>query len=196
MSTAPTLVSTSAAVSAPTGRIASIDVFRGLTMMVMIFVNDLSECARPSMVDLPRPHAVKCDDLCGHGVSFLPVHRGHVDAHRNRGKTEARPILCCSLAAHSFAFHRSDCFGTNPRECREGRSCSHGTTDSRLGAARINGRHSLLAGSKSQHPARSHFSWPADRGLSDDRRSVCNLSANNARHSRRGLISPTLKFLV
>ena len=42
MSASPTLVATSATVSAPTGRIASIDVFRGLTMMVMIFVNDLS----------------------------------------------------------------------------------------------------------------------------------------------------------
>jgi predicted acyltransferase len=42
MSAAPTLVSTSATVTAPTSRIASIDVFRGLTMMVMIFVNDLS----------------------------------------------------------------------------------------------------------------------------------------------------------
>ncbi len=42
MSASPTLVSTPATVTAPTGRIASIDVFRGLTMMVMIFVNDLS----------------------------------------------------------------------------------------------------------------------------------------------------------
>lgn len=42
MSASPTLVSTPVTVKAPTGRIASIDVFRGLTMMVMIFVNDLS----------------------------------------------------------------------------------------------------------------------------------------------------------
>ncbi|MHB1935225.1 MAG: DUF5009 domain-containing protein [Acidobacteriaceae bacterium] len=42
MSASPTLVATPATVTAPTSRIASIDVFRGLTMMVMIFVNDLS----------------------------------------------------------------------------------------------------------------------------------------------------------
>lgn len=42
MSASPTLVATPATVTAPAGRIASIDVFRGLTMMVMIFVNDLS----------------------------------------------------------------------------------------------------------------------------------------------------------
>lgn len=42
MSAAPAVVSTPATVTVPTGRIASIDVFRGLTMMVMIFVNDLS----------------------------------------------------------------------------------------------------------------------------------------------------------
>jgi predicted acyltransferase len=42
MSTSPRLVSAPATVSAPAGRIASIDVFRGLTMMVMVFVNDLS----------------------------------------------------------------------------------------------------------------------------------------------------------
>ncbi len=42
MSVSPTLVVTPAAATAPTGRIVSIDVFRGLTMMVMIFVNDLS----------------------------------------------------------------------------------------------------------------------------------------------------------
>ncbi len=40
--TSPTLVATPATVVAPSGRIASIDIFRGLTMMVMIFVNDLS----------------------------------------------------------------------------------------------------------------------------------------------------------
>jgi heparan-alpha-glucosaminide N-acetyltransferase len=42
VSTSPTLASVPPTVSAPTGRIASIDVFRGLTMMVMVFVNDLS----------------------------------------------------------------------------------------------------------------------------------------------------------
>ena len=42
MSASPTLVATPATVTAPTSRIASIDVFRGLTMMVMIFVNDLA----------------------------------------------------------------------------------------------------------------------------------------------------------
>ncbi len=42
MNASPTLVATPATVTAPTGRIASIDVFRGLTMMVMIFVNDLA----------------------------------------------------------------------------------------------------------------------------------------------------------
>jgi heparan-alpha-glucosaminide N-acetyltransferase len=42
MSATPTLAATAATVTAPTSRIASIDVFRGLTMMVMIFVNDLS----------------------------------------------------------------------------------------------------------------------------------------------------------
>jgi heparan-alpha-glucosaminide N-acetyltransferase len=42
MSATPTLAAAPATVTAPTSRIASIDVFRGLTMMVMIFVNDLS----------------------------------------------------------------------------------------------------------------------------------------------------------
>ncbi|MGO8720506.1 MAG: DUF5009 domain-containing protein [Acidobacteriaceae bacterium] len=42
MSASPTLVAAPASATAPTSRIASIDVFRGLTMMVMIFVNDLS----------------------------------------------------------------------------------------------------------------------------------------------------------
>jgi heparan-alpha-glucosaminide N-acetyltransferase len=42
MSATPTLEAASTTVTAPTSRIASIDVFRGLTMMVMIFVNDLS----------------------------------------------------------------------------------------------------------------------------------------------------------
>ncbi len=42
MSASPALVAASATVKAPASRIASIDVFRGLTMMVMIFVNDLS----------------------------------------------------------------------------------------------------------------------------------------------------------
>jgi heparan-alpha-glucosaminide N-acetyltransferase len=42
MSATPTLVATPLTVTAPTSRIASIDVFRGLTMTVMIFVNDLS----------------------------------------------------------------------------------------------------------------------------------------------------------
>ncbi len=42
MSAGPTLVATPETVTTPTSRIASIDVFRGLTMMVMIFVNDLA----------------------------------------------------------------------------------------------------------------------------------------------------------
>lgn len=42
MSASPALVAAPAPATAPTSRIASIDVFRGLTMMVMIFVNDLS----------------------------------------------------------------------------------------------------------------------------------------------------------
>jgi predicted acyltransferase len=42
MSASPTLVATPATVTAPTSRIASIDVFRGLTMMIMILVNYLA----------------------------------------------------------------------------------------------------------------------------------------------------------
>jgi heparan-alpha-glucosaminide N-acetyltransferase len=42
MSVSPTLTATPSTVAAPTTRIASIDIFRGLTMMVMIFVNDLA----------------------------------------------------------------------------------------------------------------------------------------------------------
>lgn len=42
MSVNPIPVSAEATVTAPTGRIASIDVFRGLTMMVMVFVNNLA----------------------------------------------------------------------------------------------------------------------------------------------------------
>lgn len=43
MSSAPAVASTSAAAGRATSRVASIDIFRGLTMLVMIFVNDVGE---------------------------------------------------------------------------------------------------------------------------------------------------------
>ena len=51
--------------------------FAVLTMMVMIFVNDLSDVRG---LQFHAHMQVECNDLCGHGVSFLPVHCGHVDA--------------------------------------------------------------------------------------------------------------------
>jgi heparan-alpha-glucosaminide N-acetyltransferase len=43
MSAAPAVASTPAAAGSTTSRVASIDIFRGLTMLVMIFVNDVGE---------------------------------------------------------------------------------------------------------------------------------------------------------
>src|SRR5271166_1640789 len=43
MSSAPVVASTPAAKGTTTPRVASIDIFRGLTILVMIFVNDVGE---------------------------------------------------------------------------------------------------------------------------------------------------------
>jgi predicted acyltransferase len=42
MSVSPSVVAAPASTAASTSRVASIDVFRGLTIMVMVFVNDLA----------------------------------------------------------------------------------------------------------------------------------------------------------
>ena len=185
MSASPTLVATPTTVSAPTGRIASIDVFRGLTMMVMIFVNDLSDVR-----GLPwwTYHAHMQWNVMTYVDMVFPFFLFIVGMSMPiaiAGRLKRNPSYCCALATHSLALHWPDCFGIDSRECRKGRSGSDGTTDSRLGAAWIDGCDSLLARPQPQYSARSNFSCPADRGISGDRRRVCDLSQNNAR--RRGL---------
>ncbi len=144
MSVSPHLVAAPATVAAPTSRIASIDVFRGLTIMVMIFVNDLS-----GVRGLPwwtyHAHMTRRHDLCGHGVPLLPLHRWHVDADRNRGSAQAQPILRCPLEAYSLASLGLVVLGLILANAEKGDPVRMGISTAAWALLRTGGRHPILA---------------------------------------------------
>ena len=81
-------------------RLTSIDIFRGLTMVVMIFVNDLA-----SVRDLPWwTYHVKTNmgrhDLRRHGLPLLPLPRRLVDPPRHHQRLKKNPSLP-SLCLHT-----------------------------------------------------------------------------------------------
>ena len=95
-----------------------IDIFRGLTIAVMIFVNELAEVRGSPVVDLSCARQPGRDDLCRHGVSVLPVYCRHVDAALGRAAAQAERVAAAAVAARVDSVVESDGAGADPRQLR------------------------------------------------------------------------------
>jgi heparan-alpha-glucosaminide N-acetyltransferase len=130
------------AVSAP--RVVSIDIFRGLTMAVMIFVNQLPEGG-----GLPwwthHAHAQEDrDDLCRHGLSLLSFYRRHVAPLVDRAKAQAQSVIAGAVAACDGARAGFARAWIDPRQCGKMRSGANAHQRQHLGLARTALRGSLF----------------------------------------------------
>ncbi len=114
-------------------RLSSIDIFRGLTMMLMIFVNDLA-----SVKGLPwwtyhmprRANGMTYVDMVFPAFLFIVGMSIPLAIRSRLNKDESNES---ALVACGFAYRQLGCTWAHSGECRKGQSGPHGHSDKLVG---------------------------------------------------------------